>query len=223
VQSKVIRNIDALSFSKVPYNMSVTVVTTIVRCAVAVEGTISELREIVNGITANVNDNIYTFRQVQHVGTLRKIEDEDICLSIEASRCGSLNLSPSAAASCIQDGIRRGLSLSVSTVSFGNHSGLSLTKADRDSLNDVVRVRIECVVCAMDVRDRRNFEVTTESVQSFEVELTCNNQLGKTSLTRSCIAGSKGEITECGISSYCKSTCGVMALTATYLKVTKAE
>lgn len=203
--------------------MSVTIVTTVIRCAVAVEVTISQLREIVDGITANVNDNIYILRKIKHVSAFREVEDKDIILSIEASRSRSLNLEPSAAASCVQDCIRIGLCLSVCTVCAGNHSCLSLTKADGYTFNDVIRLRAEFVSVTVNVGNRCNFKITTESIQNIEIELSGNNQLRKTSLTRSCIACCEGEITKCGVASYCKSTCGVMTLTATNFKIAEAE
>ncbi len=74
----------------------------------------------------------------------------------------------------------------------------------------------------MNVRHRRNFKITTECIESFEIQLTYNNKLRKTTLTRSGVACCKGEVTELCVTADGKSTGRVMTLTSANLEVTEA-
>jgi hypothetical protein len=222
MKCKVIRNVDALSLSKVPNYMTVTIVTTIVRGAGAIERTIHKLREIVNGITTNIDDNIYAFRYIQFVCSFRKVEDKNIILSIKSSRSLSFNFQPSAATLLIQDRIGICLCKTVCAVRTGNHRCFSLTKVKRNTFNDMIRIRTKSVCGTVNVRHRRNFKITTESIEGFKIQLTCYNKLRQYAFTRSCITCRKGEVTKLCISADCKSTGGMMTLASANLKVAEA-
>ena len=145
MKSQVIRNIDALCFCKVPNNMTVTIVTTIIRCAGTIKRTIHQLREIVNRIATYIDDYINTFRNVQFVCSFREIKDENIFRSIKSSRSLSFYFQPSAATLLAQDRIGVCLCKAVSAICTGYHSCFSISKAHCDSFNDVICIGAETI------------------------------------------------------------------------------
>ena len=187
--------------------MSVTIVTTIVRCACAVERTIHQLREIVNGIAADVDDRINTFRDVQLIRTCRKVENKYVRLGIKAGRNGSFDFSPSAAALSLQDCIGSLLRKFITGIRTGNHSCLSLTEVSGNAFYEMIRIRTETITVTMNIRCRGNLKVTAESIDLVKIQLTCYRELGKSFFTGSRIASRKRILSlELGISADREST-----------------
>lgn len=177
MNGQVVRHVDALCLGKVPYNMSVTIVTTVVRCACAVERTVHQLREVVNGITANVDDRIYTLRNIKLIRTCRKVENKYISFCVKACRNRSFYFCPSAAALCSQSRVGRLLGKLVTGVCASDHSGLSFTEVSGNAFYEVIRLRTERVIISVDIGSRRYFKVTAESIELVKVELTCYCEL----------------------------------------------
>ena len=191
----VVRHIDALCFSEVPYNSCVTCVAAVVRSTCTVKRTIHQLREVVHGIAANVDDDIDSFRDIKLVCAFRKIKDEHVVFGVETLRSLSFYFKPSAAALLCDDRVRTLLSCGICTVCTGNHCGLSVSKVDRYSLNNVVGVVGEREIRAVDLRSGGNFKVTTKCVKCTKVQITTDYQLGQSALTWSCIVSCEGVVT----------------------------
>ena len=152
--------------------MSVTIVTTVVRCACAVERTVHQLREVVNGITANVDDRIYTLRDIKLIRTCRKVENKYISFCVKACRNRSFYFCPSAAALCSQSRVGRLLGKFVAGVCASDHSGLSLTEVSGNAFYEVIRLRTERISISVDIGSRRYFKVTAESIDLIKTQLT---------------------------------------------------
>ena len=151
MNSQVVRHIDALCLGKVPYYVSVAIVTTIVRCACAVERTVHQLREIVNGITTNVDDRVNTLRDVEFVCTCRKVENKYISLCVKACRNRSLYFCPSSAALGSQSCVGSFLSKFVTGIRASDHSGLSLTEVSGNAFYEVIRLRAERIIVTVKI------------------------------------------------------------------------
>lgn len=223
MKSEVVRNVDALCLGKVPYYMSVTIVTTVIRCACAIERTVHQLREIVNGITANVDDRIYTLRNIEFICTCRKVENKYISLCVKAGRNRSLYFCPSAAALCSQNSVGRCLGKFVTGICASDHCGFSLTEVSGNAFYKVIRLRTERIIISVNVRGRRNFEVTAESIELIKTELTCYRELRKSFFAGSCVTACERILTlELGISTDRESTRRVVTFTITDLEVAEA-
>jgi hypothetical protein len=219
----IVRHIDALCFSEVPDDSCVTCVTAVVRSTCTIERTIHQLREVVYGIAANIDDHIDAFRDIELVCSFRKIKDEHVRLGIETLLRLGFNFQPSAAALLCDDCVGTILSCSICAVCTGNHCRLSICKVDRYTLNNVVGVVGESVIRTVDLRSGGNFKVTTKCVQHIKVQITTDYQLGQSTLTRSCIVSCEGVVTHCGVSANGHCAVRVMTLTTTDFKIAKAE
>jgi hypothetical protein len=75
----------------------------------------------------------------------------------------------------------------------------------------------------MNIRYRRYFEITTESIEDFKIQLTCYDKLGQSTLTRRSVTCCEREIAEFCISTDSKSTGRMMTLASSYFEVAKAK
>ena len=177
MQSQVVLHVNAVCFCTVPYNVSVTFVTGIVRTAGAGERTIHQLRDLVDGIAANVNDHIYTFRYKKLIGTGRQVEDKSIFIFIKSIRSLCFHFEPVSTALSVQDRVGGRLCTAVSIIRFGNHVIHNAGEVNGNTFYQMIFLIDEGIVLTVDVRSRGNFQVTTKTIKVTKVQFSAYNQL----------------------------------------------